>query len=34
MKITIEQIIEAIECEFCGAYKVYGAEELLIMGGY
>lgn len=22
------------ECEFCGAYKVYGAEEILLMGAY
>lgn len=22
------------ECETCGEYSVYGAEEILIMGGY
>lgn len=22
------------ECEGCGAYKVYGAEEILMMGAY
>jgi predicted RNA-binding Zn-ribbon protein involved in translation (DUF1610 family) len=30
----VEPDARRYECEDCGAHKVYGAEELLLMGGF